>query len=94
MEATEEIELPPQIEPAQPISIEAKDFNTRQESPMKIPFVDPHRHEDMPLQFNSRNSIPSRQKFATENSTITDSVNKSIRDDGVVSIADMLSHAH
>lgn len=62
---------------------------------MAIPKIEPHsRYEDLPMQMSeSRNSLPVQQSYNTaENSTITDSVNKSVREDGVVSIREMLSN--
>jgi hypothetical protein len=62
---------------------------------MAIPKIEPHmRYEDLPRQMasDSRNSFPAQNCYQTE-SAVTDSVNKSVREDGVVNIRDFLTHA-
>ena len=76
-----------------------REFHDTLTSPVPRPAVQTRhaKFDDLPLQLSTeeeQNSALKSFHYQSENHTITESVNKSMREDGTVSISDMLNHAH
>lgn len=82
-------------EPCEDSDINREQFNDTLTSPLPRQLVQRHsKFEDMPLQYSESQHSGVKSSYHSDHPTITESVNKSIREDGTVSISDMLSLAH